>query len=270
MVTTRSQAKRATTASPVKEQKKSKFFILDTPTYTYKVGSTNVKVYELDYNAASATDPKLIDANFNQKYSCAGELIHAYDTFIAEKREQEQGTDPKLIDANFNLKKISEKKEQVQVQKNSVRSPIMTRSKSKKCEHENKVNTWKNVANTTIENIRNATSRSERREFWTYTITSLLRDLENQNGENCVEYKTIIATEVFKILSYMYNKHFMDFKSYEAFWRLTESKEKELLNDLEKHKKNRKINDETYFQAKKVIQEAQTFQIMFDNLVFPK
>lgn len=233
MVTTRSQAKRATTASPVKEQKKSKFFILDTPTYTYKVGSTNVKVYELDYNAASAADPK-------------------------------------LIDANFNLKKISEKKEQVQVQKNSVRSPIMTRSKSKKCEHENKVNTWKNVANTTIENIRNATSRSERRQFWTYTITSLLKDLENQNDENCVEYKTIIATEVFKILSYMYNKHFMDFKSYEAFWRLTESKEKELLNELEEHKNNRKINDETYFQAKKAIQEAQTFQIMFDNLVFPK
>lgn len=228
MVTTRSQAKSkrvaASVTSPVKEQKKAKIIILDTPTYSYKVGATNVKVY-----------------------TCAADIIDAYDAYHNHKKTHV----------------VAEKQKQEQF----VRSPIVTRSKAKKVEEEKKVASWKNVADTTIEKLKQASTCDERRSFWARTITSLLREIENQSG---VENKTLIATEIYKILGYMFNRHFMDFKRYEKFWRVVEDKVKELLIDLERHKQNRKIKDETYSVAKNAFQLVQTFQIMYDSLVFPK
>ena len=229
MVTTRSQTKRAASAtSPVKEQKKPKVIMLDTPTYTYKVGTTNVKVY-----------------------SCAADIIDAYDAYHNQKKTP-----------------VAEKQKQ-SATKTFVPSQIVTRSKAKKLEEQKKVDTWKNVADITIEKIKEARTAKDRREFWTYTIKSLLQEIESQNGINCVENKTIITTQIYKILTYMFNKHFMDFKPYEKYWRVVEEKAKELLIDIDRHKKKGKITDETYVAAKKVIQEAQTFQIMYDSLVFP-
>lgn len=237
MVTTRSQTKRAASAtSPVKEQKKkAKIIILDTPTYSYKVGATNVKVY-----------------------NCAADIIDAYDAYHNQKKRP-----------------VAEKQAQAQQQQttaatDSIRSPIVTRSKAKKLEEQKKVDSWKDVADITIEKIKNAPSAKDRREFWTYTIKSLLQLIESQNGINCVENKTIITTQIYKILSYMFNKHFMDFKPYEKYWRVVEEKAKELLIDIDRHKKKGKITDETYVASKKAIQEVQTYQIMFENLVFPK
>ena len=230
MVTTRSQTKRAASAtSPVKEQKKPKVIMLDTPTYTYKVGTTNVKVY-----------------------SCAADIIDAYDAYHNQKKTP-----------------VAEKQKQ-SATKTFVPSQIVTRSKAKKLEEQKKVDTWKNVADITIEKIKEARTAKERRSFWTYTIKSLLDEQYSQNGKNCLENKAIITAEIYKILSYMYNKHFMDFTNYVSFWRTTEWKTKELLDSIDKYKRNGKITDETYLAAKRAIQEAQTFQIMFDNLVFPK
>lgn len=228
MVTTRAQAKRAATTatSPVKEQKKAKIIIMDTPTYTYKVGNTNVKVY-----------------------TCAADIIDAYDAYHNQKKTSV----------------VAEKQKQKQEQ--FVRSPIVTRSKAKKVEEEKKVASWKNVADNTIEKLKQASTCDERRSIWASTITSLLREIESESG---VENKTLIATEIYKILGYMFNRHFMDFKRYEKFWRVVEDKVKELLIDLERHKQNRKIKDETYSVAKNAFQLVQTYQIMFDSLVFPK
>lgn len=241
MVTTRSQTKvkRATSVtSPVKEQKKAKIIILDTPTYSYKVGATNVKVY-----------------------NCAADIIDAYDAYhkktpVSEKQPQQQTT----------------------AATDAISSPIMTRSKSKKLEEQKtveleeqkKVDTWKNIADITIEKIKEAPTAKDRRSFWTYTIKSLLDEQYSQKGKNRLENKAIITTEIYKILSYMYDKHFMDFTNYETFWRTTESKAKELLISLDECKKNNKITNGTYLAAKRAIQEAQTLQILSDNLVFPK
>lgn len=235
MVTTRSQAnaKRAATAtSPVKqEQKKTKIIILDTPTYTYNVGSTNVKVY-----------------------NCLGDIIDAYDAYNNQKKTPV----------------VAEKQAQAQPQQQFVRSPIVTRSKSKKLKEEKKVDDWKDEAENCIHNLKHAPTAKDRRSFWVSTIKSLLAETESQKGINCVEHKTILTTQIYKILGYMFNKHFMDFKPYENYWRVVEKKTKELLVDIDEHKKKGKITDETYLLAKKVLQEAQTFQIMYDNLVFPK
>ena len=228
MVTTRSQAKRAASTSPVKEQKKAKIIILDTPTYSYKVGATNVKVY-----------------------TSAADIIDAYDAYQNQKKTP-----------------VSEK--QVQPQEQFVRSPIMTRSKSKKSEQQKKVDSWKDEGDNCIHNLKHAHTDKDRRSFWVSTTKYLLQESENQTGINCVENKTLITTQICKILGYMFNKHFMDFKPYENYWRVVENKTKELLFDIDEHKKKGKITDETYLLARKVLQEVQTYQIMFDNLVFPK
>lgn len=145
----------------------------------------------------------------------------------------------------------------------------LTRSRAKKIQQQQKVNDWKIIAYSAIENIKQATSVDDRKAYWVKSIRALLEEQENQNGENCVENKVIIMTQIYKILSYMLNKHFMDFKTYESFWRTTEKKTKEMLIEIEKHNKKGKINNETYLEAKKMLHEVQTFQIMFDDLVFP-
>ena len=227
MVTTRSQAKRTATTSPIKEQKKAKIIIMDKPTYSYKVGDTNVKVY-----------------------NCASDIIDAYDAYHNQKK----------------IPVVAEKQKQEQF----VRSPIITRSKAKKLEQEKKVDEWKDEGENCIHNLKHAPTAKDRRSFWVSTIKYLLEECESQKGINCVENKTIITTQIYKILGYMFNKHFMDFKPYENYWRVVEKKTKELLVDNDQHKKKGKITDETYLLARKVLQEVQTYQIMFDNLVFPK
>ena len=227
MVTTRSQAKRTATTSPIKEQKKAKIIIMDKPTYSYKVGDTNVKVY-----------------------NCASDIIDAYDAYHNQKK----------------IPVVAEKQKQEQF----VRSPIITRSKAKKLEQQKKVDSWKDEGDNCIHNLKHAHTEKERRSFWVSTIKYLLEENENQKGINCVENKTIITTQIYKILGYMFNKHFMDFKPYENYWRVVEKKTKELLLQIDEHKKKGKITDETYLLARKVLHEAQTFQIMYENLVFPK
>ena len=149
-------------------------------------------------------------------------------------------------------------------------TPIVTRSKAKKLQQQDKVDSWKDEGDDCIHLLKHAHTVKERRSFWGRTIKYLLEENENQKGINCVENKTIITTQIYKILGYMFNKHFMDFASYENYWRIVENKTKELLFDIDEHKKKGKITDETYLLARKVLQEVQTYQIMFDNLVFPK
>lgn len=249
MVTTRSQTKRvASAAASVNPQKKAKIIVMNTPSAIYSDGKHNVKIY----NIGDVLNTKMESQKQEQNakvYKSAADIIDVYDAYVAEKQEKEQ----------------------------FVRSPIMTRSKSKKFQQQNnviqqqfQVNYWKEGGDRCIQNIKNVPTAKDRRYYWVSTIKYLLDECHSQKGENCVEYKTIITTEIYKVLSYMFNNHYMDFKPYEKYWRVVEEKAKELLIDIDHQKKKGKLTDETFLAARKVIQEVQTFQIMYDNVVFSK
>jgi len=248
MVTTRSQAnakRAASAAATANPQKKAKFIVMNTPSAIYSDGKHTVKIYNIGDVLNTKMESQKQEQNV-KVYKSAADFIDAYDSYVAEKQVQEQP------------------------QQQFVRSPIVTRSKSKKLKQEKKVDDWKDEAENCIHNLKHAPTAKDRRSFWVSTIKSLLAETESQKGINCVEHKTILTTQIYKILGYMFNKHFIDFKPYENYWRVVEKKTKELLVDIDEHKKKGKITDETYLLAKKVLQEAQTFQIMYDNLVFPK
>lgn len=247
MVTTRSQAnakRAASAAASANPQKKAKFIVMNTPSAIYSDGNHIVKIYNIGDVLNTKMESQKQEQNV-KVYKSAADFIDAYDaydTYVAEKQEKEQ----------------------------FVRSPIMTRSKTKKLDQQKKVDAWKDECDNCIHNLKHAPTAKDRRDYWVSTIKYLLDEQVSQKGENCVEYKTIITTQIYKVLSYMFNNYYMDFKPHHKYWRVVEEKAKELLIDIERQKKKGKLTDETYVAARKVIQEAQTFQIMYDKLVFSK
>jgi hypothetical protein len=157
---------------------------------------------------------------------------------------------------------------------NRVMTRSMTRRRSVKSA---KIETWNTYTEQVLDQLKNnktsdgiAYTKSDRQKIWVNWIKYFLNELEETSG---VEQKTICATNMYKILSHMFQYHFMDFASSDSlkkYWDTCFAKEKELLADLDKHYKHKKLTMETYTECKKYVQKAQTFQIMFETLVFPE
>jgi hypothetical protein len=158
----------------------------------------------------------------------------------------------------------------------SLPNRVMTRSMTRRALKSAKIESWSTHTQQTLEQLKNIKgdtvhARKERQTIWTGFIKYMLAELEQQTGN--VENKTICATNIYKILGYMFKHHFMDFassSSLKKFWDTTTIKEKEHLAQIEKHYRNGKLTKETYTESKKAIQSAQTYQIMYETLVFPE
>lgn len=178
----------------------------------------------------------------------------------------------------LNTKTLPKKAATIQVE--SLPNRVMTRSMTRRALRSAKVETWNTYTQQTLEQLNNAKedtfyARKERQDIWRGFVKYMLAELEQQTGyvENKIENKTICVTNIYKVLGYMFQHHVMDFASSDAlkkFWDTATVKEKELLVDIEKHYKNGKLTKETYAESKKVIQSAQTYQILYETLVFPE
>jgi hypothetical protein len=175
----------------------------------------------------------------------------------------------------LNNNTLPTKKETTKVEPSSNR--VMTRSMTKSAIKSAKVETWNTYTQQSLDQLKNAKentcdARKERHNIWSGFVKHMLAQLEQQQTGD-VENKTICATNIYKILGYMVKHNFMDFassNSLKKFWDTTFAKEKELLADIENHYKNGKLTKETYTKSKKVIQLAQTYQILYETLVFPE
>jgi len=155
---------------------------------------------------------------------------------------------------------------------------VMTRSMSRCALKNAMVETWNTYTEEQLELLKRNKSADgitytweERKSIWTNFIKYMVNECEKQVAD--LENKAICITNIHKILSYMFQCHFMDFASngsYKKFWEISFAKEREILADLEKHIKNRKITKQTYTECKKYVQSAQTYQMMYDTLVFPE
>ena len=175
-----------------------------------------------------------------------------------------------------NTKTLPLPKKAATIQAESLSNRVMTRSMTKRALNSAKVEIWNTYTQGTLEQLKNVKenavdARKERQNIWTGFVKNMLAELEQQTGY--IENKTICATNIYKILGYMFTHHVMDFalnNSLKKFWDTTTAKEKELLAQIEKHYKNGKITKETYTESKNVIQLAQTYQILYETLVFPE
>jgi len=174
----------------------------------------------------------------------------------------------------LNNNTLSTKKETTKVEPSSNR--VMTRSMTKRAIKSAKVETWNTYTQQSLDQLKDVKenicdARKERHTIWIGFVKYMLSELERQTGN--VENKTICATNIYKVLGYMFKHHFMDFASstsLKMFWDTTFAKEKELLAEIEKNYKNGKLTKETYTKSKKVIQLAQIYQNLYETLVFPE
>ena len=161
------------------------------------------------------------------------------------------------------------------IQAESLPNRVMTRSMTRRALKSAKVESWNTYTEQTLEQLKNINrdtfdARNERQTIWTGFIKYMLAECEQTSG---VENKAICATNMYKVLGYMFQHYVMDFgssNSLKKFWDTTTAKEKQLLADIEKHYKNGKLTKEIYTESKKVIQMAQTYQIMYETFVFPE
>ena len=173
-----------------------------------------------------------------------------------------------------NTKNLPLPKKTATIQAESLPNRVMTRSMTKRALKSAKVESWNTYTQQTLEQLKNVNrdtfdARKDRQTIWTGFIKHMLSELEQQTGN--IDNKTICATNIYKILGYMFKNYVMDFassNSLKKFWDTTFAKEKELLADIEKHYKNGKLTKEIYTESKKVIQMAQTYQIMYESFVF--
>jgi hypothetical protein len=183
----------------------------------------------------------------------------------------------------INTKKVQQqpqpKKETTTPTPTPTASRIMTRSMTRCALKNAMVESWNTYTEEQLELLKRNKSADgvtytweDRKSIWINFIKYMLNECEKQVGD--LENKAICATNIYKILSYMFQCHFMDFasknNSYKNFWDTTFAKERELLADLEKHIKKGKITKQTYTECKKYVQSAQTYQMMYDTLVFPE
>jgi hypothetical protein len=194
--------------------------------------------------------------------------------FVIPAQKLENGATAYVL----NTKTLPLPKKEATIQVESLPNRVMTRSMTKRALKSAKVETWNTYTQQALEQLKNNKSTDgtlysskERLNIWTGFIKYMLSELEQQTGD--VENKTICATNMYKILGYMVKHNFMDFASsnyLKKFWDTSFAKEKELLADIEKHYKNGKLTKETYTKSKKVIQLAQTYQNLYETLVFPE